>query len=70
MMRSVKLILGCFLVLILRKGECNELTGHPMDHGKNRPNFRSNSLQPWENDADQRPTMEDRPDDYLSCPDP
>jgi hypothetical protein len=29
MMRSVTLILGCCLVLILRNNEWNELTGHP-----------------------------------------
>jgi hypothetical protein len=53
MMRSVTLILGCGLVLILRKGEWNELTGHPKDLGKNLPNSRRNSLQCGENDADQ-----------------
>jgi hypothetical protein len=33
-MRSVTLILGCCLVLILRKGDWNELTGHPKDRRK------------------------------------
>ena len=47
MMRSVTLILGGCLV-ILRRGEWNELTGHPKDRGKDRPN----SLQQGENDAD------------------
>jgi hypothetical protein len=34
-MKSVTFIIGCGLVMILRKGEWNELTGHPKDHGKN-----------------------------------
>jgi hypothetical protein len=33
-------------------GKWNELTGHPKDRGKNRPNLRTNSLQQGENDAD------------------
>jgi hypothetical protein len=53
MMRNVTLILGCCLVLILRKDEWNELTRHLNDHGKDRPNLRTNSLQHRENDADQ-----------------
>jgi hypothetical protein len=53
MIRGIKRILGCCLILILRKGECNELTGHPMDRGKSWPNSRSNSLQPGEDDANQ-----------------
>jgi hypothetical protein len=53
MMRSVTLILGCCLVLILRKGKWNELTGHPKDSGKDRPNSMTNSLQPGKDDADQ-----------------
>jgi hypothetical protein len=36
----------------LRRGEWNELTGHPKDRGKNRRNSRTNSLQPGENDVD------------------
>jgi hypothetical protein len=38
-MRYVTLISGCSLVLILRNGEWNELTGHPKDHGKNSSNL-------------------------------
>jgi hypothetical protein len=38
MMRNVTLILGCSLVLILRNGECNELTGDPKDRGKDSSN--------------------------------
>jgi hypothetical protein len=53
MMRSITLIMRCCLVLILREGESNELTGHPKDRGKNRLNSRANSLQPREDDVDQ-----------------
>jgi hypothetical protein len=53
-MRSVAFIVGCCLDLILRKGDWNELTGHPKDRGKDRPNSRTNSLQPGEDDADQK----------------
>jgi hypothetical protein len=53
MMKSVTFIMGCGLVIILRKGEWNELTGHPKDRGKNQPNLRTNSLQPGEDDVDQ-----------------
>jgi hypothetical protein len=52
MMRSITLILGCCLVLIVGKVEWNELTGHPKDRGKDRLNSRTNSLQHRENDAD------------------
>jgi hypothetical protein len=31
--------------------EWNELTGHPKDRGKDRPNSRTNSLQQGENDV-------------------
>jgi hypothetical protein len=53
MMKSVAFIMGCGLVIILRKGEWNELTGHPKDRGKNQLNSRTNSLQPGEDDVDQ-----------------
>ena len=52
MMKSVSFIGGCCFVLVLRMGEWNELTGHPKDRGKNRPNTRTNFLQQGENDAD------------------
>jgi hypothetical protein len=52
MMRSVTLILGCCIILIVKKVKWNELIGHPKDHGKDRPNLRTNSLQHGENDAD------------------
>jgi hypothetical protein len=54
MMRSVTLILGCCLVLILRNDDWNELTGHPKDRGKDWPNSRMNSLQLGEDDANQK----------------
>jgi hypothetical protein len=53
-MRSVTLILGCCLVSILRKFNWNELTGHPKDRGKDQLNSRTNSLQPGEDDTDQK----------------
>jgi hypothetical protein len=52
MMKSVTFIMGCGLVVILRSGEWNELTGHPKDHGKDSPNSKANSLQPREDDVD------------------
>jgi hypothetical protein len=57
MMRSITLILGCCLVLILRKGDWNELTRYPKDRGKDWPNSRANSLQLREDDADQKPVQ-------------
>jgi hypothetical protein len=52
-MRSITLIMmRCYLVLILMKGEWNELIGHPKDRGKNWPNLRTNYLQQGEIDAD------------------
>jgi hypothetical protein len=54
MMRSVTLILRCCLVLILRKDDWNELTGHLKDCGKDWPNSRMNSLQPGEDDEEQK----------------
>jgi hypothetical protein len=51
MMKSVALIVGYCLVLIMRKVEWNELIGHPKDRGKDQPNSRTNSLQHGENDA-------------------
>jgi hypothetical protein len=38
MIRGIKCILGCCLVLILRKGDWNELIGHPKDRGKDSLN--------------------------------
>jgi hypothetical protein len=52
MMGSITIILGCCLVLILRKGDWNELIGHPNDSEKDRLNSRMNSLQLREDDAD------------------
>jgi hypothetical protein len=53
MMKSITFIVACCLVLILRKGKWNELTGHLKDRGKNQPNSRTNSLKPGEDDVDQ-----------------
>ena len=53
MMKSIAFIGGCF-VLVLRMGEWDELIGYPKDRGKNQRNSRMNSLQPREDDADQR----------------
>jgi hypothetical protein len=53
MIGSITHILGCCLVLILRKGDWNELIGHPKDRGKDWSNLRTNSLQPREDDANQ-----------------
>jgi hypothetical protein len=46
-------LMRCGLVVELSEGEWNELTRHPKDRGKDRPNSRTNSLQHGENDADQ-----------------
>ena len=46
MMKSIAIFVVCCLVLILRKGEWNELIGHPKDRGKNQLNLRTNSLKP------------------------
>jgi hypothetical protein len=53
MMKSVTFIMGCGLVIILQKGEWNELIGHPKDRGKNELNSRTNSLKHGEDDVDQ-----------------
>ena len=53
MMKKIAIFVVCCFVLILRKGEWNELTGHPKeDRGKNQSNSRTNSLQPREDDVD------------------
>ena len=57
MIRAITYIMGCGLV-ILRKREWNELRGHSKDRGKNRPNSRTNSLPPRENDVDQETLRE------------
>jgi hypothetical protein len=51
MIRAIMFLMGCCLV-ILRRGEWNELTRHLKDRGKDKPNSRMNSLQQGENDAD------------------
>jgi hypothetical protein len=52
LMKSTMIIMGRGLVVKLRRGDWNELTGHPKDRGKNQPNSRTNSLQPGEDDVD------------------
>jgi hypothetical protein len=52
MMKSIMFIMRCGLVVILRNGEWNELTGHPKDHGKDSPNSKVNSLHPGKDDVD------------------
>ena len=49
--KNITFVVGCCLVVILRKGEWNELTRYPKDCGKNRLNSRTNSLQHGENDV-------------------
>ena len=45
-------IMGYDLVVILRREDWNELTGHSNDRGKDSPNSKANSLQPEEDDVD------------------
>ena len=52
MMKNIKFIMGCGLVVILRNGEWNELTWHLKDSGKDNLNSMENSLQPGEDDVD------------------
>jgi hypothetical protein len=52
MIRSITFVVECCLVLVLRKGEWNKLTGHSKHHGNDSPNSRANSLQPGEDDVD------------------
>jgi hypothetical protein len=52
MIKSITFIVTYCLVLILRKGEWNELIGHPKDRRKNQSNSRTNSLKPGEDDVD------------------
>jgi hypothetical protein len=47
------IIMGRGLAVKLRRDNWNELTGHPKDRGRDRPNSRTNSLQPGEDDVDQ-----------------
>ena len=47
MIKNIMFVVGCCLVLVLRKGEWNKLIGQPKDHGKDNSNLRANSLQPW-----------------------
>jgi hypothetical protein len=40
MNKAIMFIMGCGLVVILRRGDWNELTGHPKDRGKDSSNSR------------------------------
>jgi hypothetical protein len=51
-MKSTMIIIGRGLVVKLRRGDWNELTRHPKDRGRDRPNLRTNSLQPGKDDVD------------------
>jgi hypothetical protein len=53
MVKSVMFTMECGIVVILKSGEWNELTGHPKDRGKDGPNSKANSLQLGEDDVDQ-----------------
>jgi hypothetical protein len=53
LMKSTMIIMGRDLFVKLRRGDWNELTGHPKDRGKNQLNSRIISLKPGEDDVDQ-----------------
>jgi hypothetical protein len=65
LMKSTMIIMGRGLVVKLRISNWNELTRHPKDRGRDRPNSRTNSLQPGEDDVDQIAIKvhEDTPED-------
>ena len=50
---EVLLIVGCYIVLLLKRKGWKELIGLSKDRGKNHLNLRTNSLQLGENDASQ-----------------
>jgi hypothetical protein len=52
LMKITMIIMGRGLAVKLRRDNWNELTGHPKDCGRDRPNSRTNSLQPGEDDVD------------------
>jgi hypothetical protein len=52
LMKITMIIMGRGLAIKLRRDDWNELTGHPKDRGRDRPNSRTNSLQPGEDDVD------------------
>jgi hypothetical protein len=54
MMRSVTLILGCCIVLFLRKGDLNELTETSKGPWKRLAEFEDEFSQTWEDDANQK----------------
>jgi hypothetical protein len=52
LMKITMIIMGRSLAVKLRRDDWNELTEHPKDRGRDRPNSRMNSLQPGEDDVD------------------
>jgi hypothetical protein len=52
LMKITMIIMGRGLAIKLRRDDWNELTGHPKDRGRDRPNSRTNSLQPGEDDVE------------------
>jgi hypothetical protein len=52
LMKTTMIIMGRGLAVKLRRDDWNELTGHPKDRERDRPNSRTNSLQPGEDDVD------------------
>jgi hypothetical protein len=52
LMKITMIIMGRGLAVKLRRDDWNELTGHPKDRGRDRPNSRTNSLQPGKDDVD------------------
>jgi hypothetical protein len=52
LMKITMIIMDRGLAVKLRRDDWNELTGHPKDRGRDRPNSRTNSLQPGEDDVD------------------
>jgi hypothetical protein len=47
MNKAITFIMGCGLVVILRRGDWNELIGHPKDH-KKTVRIRSEFSPTWE----------------------
>jgi hypothetical protein len=53
--RGVLFLLGCYIILLLKRNGWKRLVGHPKDRGKHHRNSRTNSLQPGEDDVDRLP---------------
>jgi predicted lactoylglutathione lyase len=65
LIKSTMIIMGRVVVVKLRRDDWNELTEHPKNRGRDRPNSRMNSLQPGKDDVDQIAIKvhEDTPED-------